>query len=180
MVERVLAKDEVASSSLVFRSKPNVPGDRENSALGRGSSFGTHGSADCYYCGTTLTNHGSRDLGACATCRQALEHGKDPEREAARDRQRVATHTTVQVDDAPWRESGRAIFVVAYADLESLNVEAESASQAGYTIQSITAIDGHTNFGRTAVGFFAAGPLGAAIAHSRSDGALIVVWVQLV
>lgn len=138
----------------------------------------------CATCGGILiTDPFNKKSPNCRSCRDALAAGQSPDTirasaVAAREEAAVTDvlERAVQIDGRPWWEAGRATFAVAYADLDALNEEAVLASEAGYSLGAVSAIDGHLNLGRTMVGLVAAGPLGAAAAASRSAVTILAVW----
>lgn len=147
-------------------------------------------SATCLNCGCGLFGAPRRAVdGHCATCRDAMFAAGTDElaRSAALAHLRekaVETHRTfvearaVAVDGKPWWYSGLPLIVVPYTDVDSLNNEARFAAPAGWTIQSMSATDGHFNVGRAALGFALAGALGAAAGSSRTAGTILVAWFK--
>lgn len=130
----------------------------------------------CDICRHDLVSPQSRNYGRCAACRDVTDAGGTPDEARAKTDQLAAEYQSAKIDGRPWWEAGRALFISAYPDLDALNTEAPFAAAAGYTIASMSATDGHTNLGRAALGFWVAGPLGAAVVHSRTEGAVIVAW----
>lgn len=129
----------------------------------------------CDTCGQLFTPTAGNN-GRCPSCQQAIEEGLSAVAARTLSLEAIAEFQSAKVDGQPWWEAGRLLFVAAYPDLDALNLEAPLAAAAGYSITSISATDGHSNLGRTAVGFWLAGPLGAAAAHSRTTGTIIVAW----
>lgn len=133
-------------------------------------------STQCDVCDGDLLSPTARNYGRCAACREATDRGMSVDEAREWITASRLEFSSAKINGELWWKTGVDLFVVAYPDLDALNREAPTAKALGYTIASMTAVDEHANLGRMAVGFWVAGPLGAAVAHKREGGAFVVAW----